>query len=70
MCTLRKRLEYLEIEFSIGETLCTSISKWLETGTVNVDNYPPQLHDTITTQITIGWRTITRMASFTENSTT
>jgi hypothetical protein len=56
MCALRKRLEYLETEFSIGETLCTSISEWLETGTVDVDKYPARFHDAITTQTTIGWR--------------
>jgi hypothetical protein len=56
MCALRKRLEYLETEFSIGETLCTAISEWLETGIVNVHNYPPRFHATLNTQTTIGWQ--------------
>ena len=56
MCSLRKRLEYLETEFSIGETLCTSISEWLETGVVDVNNYPTRFHAAINTQTMIGWR--------------
>ena len=56
MCALRKRLEYLETEFSIGETLCTAISEWLETGIVIIDNYPPRFHAALATQTTIGWR--------------
>jgi formate dehydrogenase assembly factor FdhD len=55
MCALRKRLEYLETGFSIEETLCTSISEWLETGTVDVNNYPAGFHAAINTQTTIGW---------------
>lgn len=56
ICALRKRLEYLETEFSIGETLCTSLSEWLDTGLVDTDKYPRRFHDAINTQTTIGWR--------------
>jgi hypothetical protein len=56
MCALRKRLEYLETEFSIGDTLCTSLSEWLDTGMVDVNKYPRRFHNAINTQTTIGWR--------------
>jgi hypothetical protein len=38
MYALRKRLDYLETEFSIRETICSSLSEWLETGIVDVNN--------------------------------
>jgi hypothetical protein len=40
ICALRKRLETIETEFALQETLSTAIAEWLETGEVNVSNYP------------------------------
>ena len=54
--SLRKRLEYLETEFGIGEGMCTAIAEWLETGTVDETNYPPRFTRAITSQNMIGWR--------------
>jgi hypothetical protein len=40
ICALRKRLETIETEFALKETLSTAIAEWLETEEVNVSNYP------------------------------
>ena len=37
-------------DWNILETLCTSISEWLETGVVDVNNYPTRFHAAINTQ--------------------
>jgi hypothetical protein len=58
MCiTLRKRLDTIETEFAIEETLSTAIAEWLETGEVNnVSNYPIKYANAILSQEQIGWR--------------
>jgi hypothetical protein len=53
---LRRRLEYLETEFAITETMCTVIAGWLETETVDIDNYPVRFHAAIKSQDSIGWQ--------------
>ena len=54
--SMRKRLEYLETEFEIGEAMCRAVAEWLETGTVDETKYPPRYTQAITTQNMIGWR--------------
>jgi hypothetical protein len=46
ICALRKRLETKETEFA----------EWLETGEVNVSNYPIKYANAILSQERIGWR--------------
>jgi hypothetical protein len=55
---LRRRLEYLETEFAIKETICTVIAEWLETEMVDSKNYPIRFHAAIKSQAMIGWRHI------------
>jgi hypothetical protein len=57
ICALQKRLETVETEFALQETLSTSIAEWLETGEVNVvSNYPIKYANAILSQERIGWR--------------
>jgi len=53
---LQRTLDLLETEFALGETLCTAVAEWLETGKVDVSNYPIKYANAIMTQETIGWR--------------
>jgi len=53
---LRRRLDYLETEFAITETLCTVIAEWFETETVDITKYPIRFHAALKSQETIGWR--------------
>jgi len=53
---LRRRLDYLETEFAITETLCTAIAEWFETEVVEVEKYPIRFHAALKSQETIGWR--------------
>jgi len=53
---LRIKLEYLETDFAITETLCSTIAEWLETETVEHTQYPQKFHKAIVAQTTIGWR--------------
>jgi hypothetical protein len=41
---------------TIKETLSTAIAEWLETGEVNVSNYPIKYVNAILSQERIGWR--------------
>jgi hypothetical protein len=50
ICALRKRLDTIETEFAIEETLSTSIAEWLETGEVNVSYYPSKYANAIMSQ--------------------
>jgi hypothetical protein len=56
ICALRKRLDSIETEFALKETLSTAIAEWLETGEVNVSNYPIKYVNAILSQEQIGWR--------------
>jgi hypothetical protein len=56
ICALRKRLETIETEFELKETMSTAIAEWLETGEVNVSNYPIKYANAILSQERIGWR--------------
>jgi hypothetical protein len=56
ICALRKRMDKMGTEFSISETLSTAIAEWLETGEVDVSNYPIKYANAILSQKRIGWR--------------
>jgi hypothetical protein len=56
MCALRKRLDTIETEFALQGTLSTAQEEWLETGEVNVSNYPIKYANAIMSQERIGWR--------------
>jgi hypothetical protein len=53
---IRKRLDHLETEFAITETICTALAEWLEYGTVDVEKYPQRFHKAIKSQTVVGWR--------------
>jgi hypothetical protein len=53
---LQKRLDTIETEFALKETLSAAIAEWLETGEVNVSNYPIKYANAILSQERIGWR--------------
>jgi predicted ATPase len=55
---LRKRLETIETEFALGETLSTSIAEWLKTEEVYVSNYPIKYANAILSQEQTGWQHI------------
>jgi hypothetical protein len=57
ICALRKRLDSIETEFALKETpLSTAIAEWLETGKVNVSNYPIKYANAILSQERDGWQ--------------
>ena len=53
---LQHKLDKLETEFALGETLCTTIAEWLETGKVDMSKYPIKYANAIISQDDIGWR--------------
>ena len=53
---LQHKLDELETEFALGETLCTTIAEWLETGKVDMSKYPIKYANAIISQDDIGWR--------------
>jgi hypothetical protein len=56
ICALWTRLETIETEFALKEPLSTAIVEWLETGEVNVSNYPVKYENAILSQERIGWQ--------------
>jgi hypothetical protein len=56
ICAIRTRLDTMETEFSLKEALSSSIAEWLETGEVDVTNYPAKYAKAIMSQERIGWR--------------
>jgi hypothetical protein len=56
MTALRNRMEFLETESELTETLSTAIAEWLSSGDVRVTKYPHKYHNAINTQHSIGWR--------------
>jgi hypothetical protein len=56
ICALRKRLDTIETEFALEEQLSTAIAEWLESGEVNVSNYPIKYAIAILSQEQIGCR--------------
>jgi hypothetical protein len=56
ICALRNRLETIETELALKETLSTAIAEWLETGEVHVSNYPVKYANAILSREQIGWR--------------
>jgi hypothetical protein len=53
---LQRKLDFLETDFALGETICTAIAEWLETGKVDVCKYPIKYANAIISQESIGWR--------------
>ena len=53
---LQHKLDSLETDFALGETLCTTIAEWLETGNVDISKYPIKYANAIISQDNIGWR--------------
>jgi NAD-dependent dihydropyrimidine dehydrogenase PreA subunit len=53
---LQHKFDILETDFALGETLCTTIAEWLETGNVDVSKYPIKYANAIISQDNIGWR--------------
>ena len=58
MNALRKQMEQLATKFALGETMCTALSEWFETGHIQLQNYPNRYHPAIWSQGAIGWRQI------------
>jgi hypothetical protein len=56
MTALRNRLEYMETENELKETLSTVIAEWLETADVDITKYTGKYHKAIKAQRIIGWR--------------
>jgi hypothetical protein len=50
ICALRKRLDTIETEFALKETLSTAIAEWLEIGEDNVSSYPIKCANAILSQ--------------------
>jgi hypothetical protein len=53
---LQQKLSTLETDFALGETLCTAIAEWLDTGKVDISKYPIKYENAIISQENIGWR--------------
>jgi NAD-dependent dihydropyrimidine dehydrogenase PreA subunit len=53
---LQRKLDFLETDFVLGKTICTTIAEWLETGKVDVCKYPIKYANAIISQESIGWR--------------
>ena len=56
MDALQKQMEQLATEFALGETICTALSEWFESGHVQLRNYPEKCHSVIWNQGAIGWQ--------------
>ena len=55
MTKLQKKLDKLNTDFDLQETLCSAIANWLEDNKVDINNYPQKYHDAMITQENIGW---------------
>jgi hypothetical protein len=53
---MQRKLDYLETDFALGETICTVVAEWLETGNVDISKYPIKYATAIISQENIGWR--------------
>ena len=53
---LRERMQQMDTQYELENTLASAISEWFETGNVSVDKYPATFHDAIWSQGEIGWR--------------
>jgi hypothetical protein len=53
---LQHKLDSLEIDFALGETLCTAVAEWKEIGNVDICKYPIKCKNAIISQENIGWR--------------
>ena len=55
---LRERMQQMDTQYELKNTLASAISDWFETGHVSVEKYPERFHDAIWSQGAIGWRQI------------
>jgi hypothetical protein len=53
---MQRKLDYLETDFALGETICTAVAEWLESGNVDISKYPIKYATAIISQENIGWR--------------
>ena len=58
LTALRSRLTFLETDFPLAETLCTTVAELIETEKVMISKYPTQFHKAIKSQSHIGWQHI------------
>jgi hypothetical protein len=56
LTALRRRLVYLETDFSLEETFCTAVAEWIETQIVDENKYPLKFRKAIKSQNHIGLR--------------
>ena len=56
--TLRARLQRVNTNAGLLDTLCSAISDWFNHGAVDPSNYPEHYHQAILQQTSIGWRHI------------
>ena len=55
---LRERMQQMNTQYELENTLASAISEWFETGHVLVKKYAATFHDAIWSQGAIGWRQI------------
>ena len=55
---IRHRLEYLETDFGLMETLCQAVTEWFDHEKVDIDKHSVKYHRALITQNNIGWRHI------------
>ena len=55
MTKIRKKLDKLNTDFELQETLCSIITDWMEDNKVDINIYPHKYHDAMITQENIGW---------------
>ena len=58
MSHLRERMQQVDTQYELENTLTSAISDWFETGHILVEKYPERFHDAIWSQGAIGWRQI------------
>ena len=58
MNALRARLLQLHTNHGLTDVMCSTITDWLDNGTVNAHKYPDKFHKAIHSQSHIGWRQV------------
>ena len=55
MTKVRNKLDKLNTEFELQETLCSAIATWVEDNKVVINKYPQKHHNALITQENIRW---------------
>jgi len=55
MASLRKDLKRLKTKMSLLDTLCSSLTEWMDTGSVTIAKYPTTHQIALISQTQIGW---------------